>query len=75
LVEFSLYTIQEFFVAEFLLLIVYHGELIGLEFVFFQFDSFSDEIGELYEFSVFGIVFDSFFADVSELIDGFVIDL
>lgn len=71
----ALDAVEEFLVSELLLLVVDHGELVGLELVLLELGGFGDEIGELNDVAALGIGLEGIAADVSQFVNGLVVDL
>lgn len=73
--ELALDTVHQLLVGQLLLLVVDHGELVGLKLVFLELCRFGYQIGELDDFSALGVTFDGLLAYVGELVNGLVVDL
>lgn len=75
ILEFTLNAIEQFLVAELLLLVVDHRELVRLQFVLLQLHGLAHQVGQLDHFSAFGVVFHRLFAHLGQFVDRFVVDL
>lgn len=63
-IELTIDLVHQFLIGQFLLLVVDHRELVGLQLILLELGGFADEVGELDYFSALAVVFNGFPADI-----------
>ena len=74
-VALPLNSVYQLLVGQFLLLVVYHRKLVGLQFVLLQLHGLRYQIGQLNHVSALGIVLYGLSANFAQLVNGFVVYL